>query len=308
MTGGTLLGFPPGRHFVVVPARPTAAARAGLVLYDAVSRRQLAALAAARALLRVGWTGPLRLRHPPPLPDADWWGGWLAAVARPHVGDVAATAYRLLGGAETEPDRFTSVLLDGGGRALAFAKVWQRAGDPEAAATTTVLERLAGRPGAEFAVPGLVDAGVYGDRHYVVQQPMPERHRPVPPDPGRLRRVVGEVQERLGTGGGPPGQVPVHGSFTPMNLRTTRDGRLWLLDWDKAGWGPPGYDELRYWIAALARRGWGPPERRATRIVAASGLDRHATAAALAWRMQVRPREVLPAEQAIRDALERELA
>ena len=97
--------------------------------------------------------------------------------------------------------------------------------------------------------------------------------------------------------------VPAHGSLTPLNLRQASDGSLWLVDWDKAGWAPHRYDEIRYWISDLARRPLGSPETKARRILALS-RDAPSVAEAVRFRASVRPVEYLPAEQAIRDALE----
>jgi hypothetical protein len=48
----------------------------------------------------------------------------------------------------------------------------------------------------------------------------------------------------------------MHGDFTPWNLRQLRGGALVLVDWENAGWAPPGADEVFYratW-AALRHR------------------------------------------------------
>jgi hypothetical protein len=44
---------------------------------------------------------------------------------------------------------------------------------------------------------------------------------------------------------------PLHGDLTPWNLRQTRTG-LWLVDWEMAGWAPPGADEICYAANCLA--------------------------------------------------------
>lgn len=43
---------------------------------------------------------------------------------------------------------------------------------------------------------------------------------------------------------------PMHGDFTPWNLREDRAGALWLLDWEDAAWAPPVADLVRY-VAAV---------------------------------------------------------
>jgi hypothetical protein len=42
---------------------------------------------------------------------------------------------------------------------------------------------------------------------------------------------------------------PMHGDFTPWNLREDRAGRLWLLDWENAAWAPRGADLMRYAVS-----------------------------------------------------------
>ena len=44
----------------------------------------------------------------------------------------------------------------------------------------------------------------------------------------------------------------MHGDFTPWNLRQLESGELVLLDWEEAGWGPPGADAVLYRAAASA--------------------------------------------------------
>jgi aminoglycoside phosphotransferase (APT) family kinase protein len=39
----------------------------------------------------------------------------------------------------------------------------------------------------------------------------------------------------------------MHGDLTPWNLRQRTDGTLFLIDWEDAGWAPPGADEVYYW-------------------------------------------------------------
>jgi len=63
----------------------------------------------------------------------------------------------------------------------------------------------------------------------------------------------------------PPHWTPMHGDFTPWNLRRLDDGPLLLFDWEDAGWGPPGADEVLFQAteAALGRAtdsGWAREE------------------------------------------------
>jgi len=113
------IGFPPGKHYLTLPAGNRTVALGGLALYDATFLHQRFALAAGRILLRLGVERPFRLRYAPPIPD--WWDRWLTEVAEPRVGPVAHTAFRLPG----LPDyaqRVTTLLFDPNGKVLAFAK------------------------------------------------------------------------------------------------------------------------------------------------------------------------------------------
>ena len=302
-----LLGFPLGRHFIVLPRRPARAALGGLALYDAVYLHQVMALAIGKALIRVRLGGLLRLRYAAPLPESSWWRGFLEDVAVPLLGAIDSTAFRLLGPAGCEPDRFTSIVLDDAGAALAFIKVWRV--DHERVETSALVARLGSGPSGEFRVPRLLASGRLGGRSYMIQEPLPEGgHRRMTPEQGRLRRVIVDLQQRLSKGHRPEttpaGFVPVHGSLTPLNLRETADGRLWLVDWDKSGWGPPHYDEVRYWLSDLARRPQGSARRKARRIATLiDDVPPQEVAEALAWRLGVRPTEHLKEEQEIRDEL-----
>jgi hypothetical protein len=40
--------------------------------------------------------------------------------------------------------------------------------------------------------------------------------------------------------------APMHGDLTPWNLREAPRHGLLLYDWERAGWGPPGADEVLY--------------------------------------------------------------
>jgi thiamine kinase-like enzyme len=75
-----------------------------------------------------------------------------------------------------------------------------------------------------------------------------------------LGAILDEVEAALGRLPKPDGVVagwrPMHGDFAPWNLRQTGGGALFLIDWEAAGWGPPGADEVFYraTAAALAER------------------------------------------------------
>lgn len=296
-------GFPPGRDYVLLPRAPAGAAEAGLVLYDPSLLHQRVAIRAGRVLLRLGLGRMLPVRSMPALPDPDWWAAWLAAVVEPQVGPVTAAAFRAGHARSGNPPRTTALLIDRHGRPLAFAKL-----SPEPALGREALRLLAeSHPGA-FRVPALLAAGSFEGAEYLLQAPMPAGHAGPGRRPDLLAAVVDDLQRRLQAlprpAGLPAGHVPVHTAVSPGNLRVDGAGDAWLIDWDKAQWGPPLTDELRYWLAYYAPRR-GTVARRARRVVeltAARG-DRAQVERALAWRIGFRPAEPDRPQQRMRDAV-----
>ncbi len=300
-------GFPPGRDYVLLPRRPSGAARAGLVLYDPSLPHQRVAARAGRLLLKAGLGGLLPLRRLPRLPDPDWWAAFVTEVAEPVAGPVAATAFRAGHLTSGNPVRATALLVGAAGEPRAFVKL-AIGGDGESQLAADVLRRLATLGPGRFRVPELLAAGEYRDAEYLLQAPMPARHTGAGRRPGLVAAVVDDVQQRLREQARPPAtpahHVPVHGSLSPANLRLDRSGTPWLIDWDRAGWGPPLADELRYWIAYHGHRP-GPAGRHAARALA--DTSRRGTpeqvGEALAWRIAARPLEPDRGQQRLRDAL-----
>ena len=316
---GDLLGFPPRKHFVVLPRWPVRAALGGLALYDATYLHQRFALTVGRILLRLRLGGLLRLHYEPPLPGLEWWQAWVRQIAEPVLGPVSSAAFRLRGDRSREPTRVSALLFDQDGRSLGFVKLWRppAADDPGWGKfphwrnMITILRTLGSELADTFRVPQLLAEGSYGNRSYIIQRSLPQgAQQGLPHDPPRLYAIVDELQARLAflerPRDVPDYYVPIHGDVTPVNVRIAPDGWLWLLDWDKAGWGPPLADELRYWLADFGRRP-GLVHRKASRVAAL--LHHRGTESqileALAWRECVRPREGEQAEQAMRDALNR---
>lgn len=57
--------------------------------------------------------------------------------------------------------------------------------------------------------------------------------------------------------GEPPqdGLLPMHGDFAPWNVRVLPDGRIAVIDWEHAAWGPPDADLAYLDAASRAMRG-----------------------------------------------------
>ena len=106
----------------------------------------------------------------------------------------------------------------------------------------------------ELSTESLPSAGTLGSGsaagwHYLASAPLPPGlHRP-PRNPP-LAAILEEVDAAL-TGLPRPLKTPdhwrpMHGDFAPWNLRQLRGGSLVLVDWENAGWAPPGADEVFY--------------------------------------------------------------
>jgi aminoglycoside phosphotransferase (APT) family kinase protein len=86
----------------------------------------------------------------------------------------------------------------------------------------------------------------------------------------------------------------MHGDLTPWNLRRVA-GRVWLLDWEAAGWGPPGADLVLWHAAAAAVRG-------------GRGRPSPFGEAVAFWRGVVSGRGSSPRDRRLSEALDRALA
>lgn len=105
-----------------------------------------------------------------------------------------------------------------------------------------------------FAVPEQLGTLAEDGWHIRYLRPIPMFHQRPRWDLPRIRAVAEEVAEYLDGQLHRPDDIPadwgpIHGDFVPWNLREDAHGRLWLLDWENAGWGPPLTDLLRYVVA-----------------------------------------------------------
>jgi hypothetical protein len=188
----------------------------------------------------------------PPLP-ADAWTALLSDVAS-AVGGCDAFAVRERAQRER---RGITLLLGGADGPVAFVKV-----RPAAAGglrtERRVLEEARHRPPAAFHLPRVLGHGEAGGWSWLALSVLPPLHRP--PGNPRLGVVALEVVRLLRglprPDGTPRHWLPMHGDLTPWNLRTA-DGALWLFDWERAAWAPPGADRVLYRVSAGAMRGAG---------------------------------------------------
>ncbi len=246
--------FPPVQGHLRIPASSRRAALAGLSMYTPCKPLGVCIHRAAWAIV---WLfGPRALPgHKqswfPPLEQALW--SELVARWRKALGpfDTAAIYQRL------QVHRSgVMLLLIQRGRPIAFVKLMM--GDSSAlsieAHTLTAVSKF--RPRSFFVPEPLLLEEVSG-LHYLSTAPLPPRPHRVPRHPP-LRLIVEEIEAALADVARSP-EIPahwrpMHGDFTPWNLRQLFDDSLVLIDWEEAGWGPPGADEVLYRAAAAALR------------------------------------------------------
>lgn len=245
--------FPPGSEHVAVPISSRAAAKAGLSLYTPSRIR-------GAIVRRLAWTlvtivGPRAVPGPqadwsPPL-DGDTWESletrWASSVG--PFDQVAVHERR-----QASRQGF-AVLLLRAGQPIAFAKL-RTGGD--FGSETRALRLLEMSPQTVFEVPRLLDEGAEGRWGFVLTSALrPMLHRvPKRPRLTAVTRTIEEVLQGLDRTSRTPGHwVPMHGDLTPWNLRESPRGRLTLIDWEDAAWGPPAADEVLYRVSAAAVRG-----------------------------------------------------
>ncbi len=267
--------FPPGRGHILVPVGPAEASALGATLYTACRPKALAAQAAAWALLRVGGQRLLpgrRQRWEPELALAtfhrllaDWSrsAGTIQAIAVYTRPQASRAGVALLVCADRR-----SMLV----RLRISVSALSREIEVSRAA-----ERM--RP-TWFRVPGVIDTGITDGWHWVAYELISSRpHRPALSASTRLTDEVSQLVEAVvpPEAAQPAHWTGSHGDLTPWNLRRAggrRAGRLpWLIDWEDAGWAPPGLDQV--YLAATAAAVTG-------RAVDVEALRPHAEAAGYA--------------------------
>ena len=257
--------FPPIWGHLEIPTSSRRAALAGLALYAPCKRWTIIAhrvIWAATAALGPAALPGRREVWRPPMEDEIWRGllrEWETRLGRPeafavyHRRPAGRHGFNLLALRDDEP--------------AAFLKL--RAGvGTELENEYQALERVHAFGPKAFRAPECLALGEHGGWHYLALTPLPARpHRP--PRHPRLEPVVHEIDAALRTlprrAETPPHWTPMHGDFTPWNLRRLDDGPLMLFDWEDAGWGPPGADEVLFQAteAALGRAtdsGWAREE------------------------------------------------
>lgn len=262
--------FPPKWRLVLVPETPRAATALGTTLYTASRPVPLAAQRALWAAARVFGGRALpgtREQWHPPLP-AEAFGALQEQIS-------AAVGRRPDGYAVYErPQReraggLTLLACAGRDSLLVRARI-----DPaELDLEQRISEAYAARPAGTFRVPQVAGRGEAAGWHWIGYQAIATRpHAPVRSAGDRLfadvAALVAEVVERPSDT--PAGWRGAHGDLTPWNLRRSETG-IWLIDWEDAGWAPPGSDAVYFAAVGAALRGQpaGPLEIATTHREAA---------------------------------------
>ncbi|MFN2382933.1 MAG: phosphotransferase [Gemmatimonadota bacterium] len=260
--------FPPRWGNALLPAAPRGAALAGLALHSACRPRALVAQRAAWTLVRLFGTrslpGPVETWDPP-MTAADWAGltaGWQADLG-------AFDGLAVYGRPRPGPAGFAALLLKHD-RPLAFVK-FRAAGDALERERRAHVAIWNSRPRA-FAIPEPLGAGQSAAGTWFAVRPLPPRlHRPAFGAP--LGAILDEVRAGLVGGvaapaGTPDHWQPIHGDFTPWNLRDVDQSVVpVLIDWEDAGWAPPGADEVLFRATEAALRGHRRPPSGAAEAI-----------------------------------------
>lgn len=239
---------------------------------------------ASIALLRRGfedWTLPI---------ESSAWDEWLGDVA--GFTGAMPSHWLVMPAPDEHRARFSVILLDGDLEQVAYAR-WTL--NPANALSIRAEEELTRDPPATFRHPALLASGLIDGWTFTLSAPLsPGPHRPATLTPELRRSIVTEIQERLAPLV-PEGETPVHGDFTPWNVRAIR-GEVVVIDWEQFGSGPVAADELWHVVTGALATGGNPRE-----AIAGVRTDlRHYTPAELAlaatfWRRREtedQPKEV----------------
>lgn len=259
--------FPPGIRHLRVPVASRRGALAGIALYPACRSR--ASWVQRLAWELVTWLGPRALpgrSRPwePPFGDETWIS--LIQQWQERLGSYDGIAVYQ----RSQPGRSGfGVLLLQRGDPISFIKI--RRGSEVGERERRVLEVVRDARPRWFSAPLPMAEGWIDGWHWLAMSAIPPEIHRVPVDPP-LKEIVQDIEESLAclprNPGVPEDWKPMHGDLAPWNLRQLSSGRLVLLDWERAGYGPPGADRVYYVASESAVGGFCPPATRDRSAVA----------------------------------------
>ncbi|MCP3974530.1 MAG: phosphotransferase, partial [bacterium] len=249
--------FPPRRGHLLIPVASRESALAGLALYAPTKRT--GAWVQRGAWVVTSLFGPRalparRVEIESPLGEPEPWQA-LVDEWQHRLGAFDATALY------TPPDVGRSglaVMLLDRGRPVAFVKVRRGAEATRLQNEATALDLMATAEPQTFSIAHALASGHQSGWNYLAITPLARELHRAPTRPP-LGQIIDEIQ--LGLSGLPRPErtpahwKPIHGDFTPWNLRKMRTDGLVLFDWEAAGWGPPGADLVMYLSSAAALGG-----------------------------------------------------
>lgn len=260
-SGASSIRFPHSGH-IRIPAHGRRAAAAGVALHS--SCKPLVVLAQRFLYTGVRLFGPglipgERVPWSAPLSEDNW--GALLHEWGEHVGLIDSIA--LYHRPQAGRIGFSALLLRGG-RGVGFARVSTER--TRIAHEATIVRALNEAGPRTFQVANLLSSNVSAEFGWMLSESVP--NYPL----GAVRRastreaVVSELSEILdGTmdrpAGTPAHWVPAHGDLAPWNLRTRLNGDVQVIDWEDAGYAPPGVDLLYGALTAHVAMGTRLPDR-----------------------------------------------
>lgn len=241
--------FPPGTENLLLPLRDRTSARIGIESYPACKRRSSVVAAVARQLVTIAgaWAVPGRRLHwaPPPDVQAELESFIRRSFPGGRVGPI------ILRRPAHRPG-FTVGVVDGS--VIAGVCKIRPAADAGVSREIAALDLVARARPEEFRVPTVIDVAV-SDGWTMLALSSPARGPHGVVHSSRVPAIAEDVSRCLaGLESGEthhPEWVPVHGDFTPWNLRSFGDGPV-LFDWENSGYGPVGSDLAWYDINAEA--------------------------------------------------------
>lgn len=242
--------FPPRWRNQLIPTSSRAAALAGLSTYTAI--RPLGLLVRNLSWLAVSLFGPAILptrSRPLDVPMGSAVLGDLVATLGQEVGSFdEVSVHRQRGDGRTG---FALLLLKAGDP-RAFVKLRRTDQDDALQRERDAIRTVTAFGPRQFKVPGVIGFGELQDWSFLALEPFaPAIHR-TPSNPP-IEMICVEIASALSRMPRPVSTplhwLPMHGDFTPWNLRQLRQ-QLTLFDWEHVGWGPPGSDAALYQLTS----------------------------------------------------------